>query len=247
MAPSCSVIQQAVLAGIPALGLASGSRLLDAPCGSGALTLALGGAGFNALGADVESEAAAFLGDRFRKVDLNCPLPWDDGAFEAVLSVEGIEHLENPFSFLREAHRILKAGGILVLTTPNTVSVRSRVRFFGSGFYHRDRVPLNESSRHPLHHIGLRTFPELRYMLHTSGFHLRNVGHTHIKPVSLLYLGSVPWMWLYTLVAFRKEKDPLQRERNRAIRRALFSPSLLLGENLLLVATRTLSSPSQER
>jgi hypothetical protein len=45
-------------------------------------------------------------------------------------------------------------------------------------------------------------------------------------------------MWLYTLIAFRKEKDPAQRVRNKEIRAALLSPSLLFGENLLLVARK---------
>jgi hypothetical protein len=45
-------------------------------------------------------------------------------------------------------------------------------------------------------------------------------------------------MYLYTLVAFRKEKDPAQRRRNRDIRRTLFSPDLLFGENLLLIAKK---------
>jgi hypothetical protein len=45
-------------------------------------------------------------------------------------------------------------------------------------------------------------------------------------------------MYLYTLIAFRKEKDSAQRKRNRDIRRILFSPDLLFGENLLLIAKK---------
>jgi hypothetical protein len=112
------------------------------------------------------------------------------------------------------------------------------VRFFGSGFYHRDRLPLHESARHPLHHIALRTFSELRYALHTSGFRLEDVSHTHVKPVSYLYTLFAPWMWLYTVAAFRREKDLAQRRHNRRIRSTLFSASLLWGENLMLLARR---------
>ena len=59
---------------------------------------------------------------------------------------------------------------------------------------------------------------------------------THTKPVSWPYAVLAPWMYLYTLAAFRKEKDPAQRERNRTIRRTLFSRALLFGENLMLIA-----------
>jgi hypothetical protein len=112
------------------------------------------------------------------------------------------------------------------------------VRFFGSGFYHRDSRPLRETARNPFHHIALSTLADLRYALHTSGFRLTTVSHTHIKPVSYLYGWLVPWMWLYTVIAFRKEKDAEQRRANREVRSALFSKSVLFGENLLLTASR---------
>jgi SAM-dependent methyltransferase len=234
-----TVIQKAVLNELPALGLAPGANVLDAPCGgSAALTLALIERGFHAIGADVDPEAATRLGNAFSKVDLNVVLPWPNQSFDAVLSTEGIEHLENHFSFLREMCRVLKPGGILVLTTPNITALRSRVRFFGSGFFGRDARPLNESSRHPLHHIGLATFPELRYELHMSGFRLVHVRHTHIKPVSYLYAIYAPWVWLYTRLAFRKEKDSAQKERNKEILSTLLSPAVLFGECLMLTAKK---------
>lgn len=237
--PELTVIQRAVLARIPTLGLSAGARVLDAPCGgAAALTLALLEKGFAAVGADLDLEAETHLGKAFAKVDLDTPLPWPDQTFDAVFSTEGIEHLENHFSFLREMGRILKPGGVLVLTTPNITALRSRVRFFGSGFFGRDGRPLNETSRHPLHHIGLATFPELRYDLHTSGFRLSEVLHTHIKPISYLYAVYAPWMWLYTRLAFRKEKDSDQRKRNKEVLAALLSPSLLFGECLMLVANK---------
>ncbi len=237
--PELTVIQRAVLDELPALRLPPGARVLDAPCGgAAALTLALIEKGFQAIGADVDPEAKALLGNAFSKVDLNAALPWPEQSFDAVFSTEGIEHLENHFSFLREMCRVLKPGGILVLTTPNITALRSRVRFFGSGFFGRDARPLNESSRHPLHHIGLATFAELRYELHVTGFRLLRVRHTHIKPISYLYAIYAPWMWLYTRMAFRKEKDPAQEKRNKEILSTLLSPSVLFGECLMLVAKK---------
>lgn len=237
--PELTVIQRAVLNYLSALKLPPGARILDAPCGgAAALTLALSERGFDAIGADIDLGAAKRLGAAFAKANLDGPLPWPDTSFDAVVSTEGIEHLENHFSFLRELHRILKPGGVLVLTTPNITALRSRVRFFGSGFFGRDGRPLNEAARHPLHHIGLATFPELRYELHVSGFQLTDVLHTHIKPISYLYGIYAPWMWLYTRISFRKEKDPAQRERNKEILSTLLSPSLLLGECLMLVAKK---------
>jgi SAM-dependent methyltransferase len=241
--PPLSVIQKAVLKRLPTLKLPARGQVLDAPCGAGALCQALTQAGFEVWGADVDPGCGArlFLKERFLPADFNTHLPCADSSMEAVFCVEGIEHLENRYAFLREAFRILRPGGTLVLTTPNIVSLRSRVRFLGSGFFHKDPRPLNESARHPLHHIGLSTFPDLRYGLHTSGFVLTKVACTHTKLVSYLYAFLAPWIWLYTGMAFRKEKDPEQRERNREIYGTLGSPALLFGENLMLTAVKPLT------
>jgi SAM-dependent methyltransferase len=233
-----SPIQQAVERRVRALELPAGARILDAPCGAGDLAAALRARGYDAWGADIDLSAAGRLGGSFRQADLTQRLPWPDGSFDAALSVEGIEHLENPYAHLRELHRVLRPGGTLILTTPNIGSARSRVRFFGSSFFHHDPRPLRESARDPLHHIALMTFAGLRYALHTSGFRLVEAGHTHIKAASYLYVWMAPVAWIYTRVAFRKERDPAQREANADVRRALGSRSLQLGENLLLVATR---------
>ena len=210
-------IREAVRKSVLALGLAPTAKVLDAPCGPGDLAATLSAAGFETWGADIEPHAQAVLGERFRVVDLAATLPWANESFDALICVEGIEHLENRFSFLREAHRVLRGNGFLLITTPNVISLRSRVRFLGSGFYHKDPRPMIEARRHPLHHIGLSTFPELRHALHTSGFQLRQVSHTHIKGISYLYSFYIPWMWLYTRLAFRKEKDSLQRRNNGEI------------------------------
>jgi len=233
-----SIIQRAALGTFEALKVPKGVSVLDAPCGDGSLAATLGQAGYDAHGVDINSTGARLLGSAYHHGDLNGRLPFADASFDVVLSIEGIEHLEDRFSYLRELHRVLKPQGTLILTTPNIVGLRSRVRFFGSGFYHRDNRPLREAQRDPFHHIALSTLADLRYALHTSGFRLTKVSHTHIKPVSFLYGWLAPWMWLYTTIAFRKEKDAVQRRANREVRSALFSKSVLFGENLLLTAIR---------
>lgn len=53
------------------------------------------------------------------KCNLNTdPIPCEDEYFDNVVAGDVIEHLENPSHFLREANRVLKKGGRLVLCTP---------------------------------------------------------------------------------------------------------------------------------
>lgn len=61
-------------------------------------------------------------------------LPFEDGAFDAVVSIEVIEHVENQFAFLRELARIAKPGAIVIVTTPNTLNANSRLRTLLQGF-----------------------------------------------------------------------------------------------------------------
>jgi SAM-dependent methyltransferase len=51
--------------------------------------------------------------------DLNAHLPFEDNYFQCVFGLSVLEHLVNGCHFLKEAHRILKPGGRLILVTPN--------------------------------------------------------------------------------------------------------------------------------
>ncbi len=46
-------------------------------------------------------------------------LKFEDNSFDVLISTAMIEHLKNPEIFLKETYRILKEGGIIIITTPN--------------------------------------------------------------------------------------------------------------------------------
>jgi len=59
--------------------------------------------------------------------NLNESLPYSDATFDAIVSLEVIEHLENPRYFVREIARIMKVNGLCLITTPNQVSLSSKL------------------------------------------------------------------------------------------------------------------------
>ena len=69
------------------------------------------------------------------QVDLdNASLPYADDSFDFVTCVEVVEHLENYRHLLREAYRVLKPGGLFIVTTPNILNMKSRFRCLMTGF-----------------------------------------------------------------------------------------------------------------
>lgn len=79
-----------------------------------------------------------FYGDpqraKLQAIDLNTEtFPYPDAYFDAVTAWGLPEHLENPYHFLREVHRVLKPGGIYIATWPNVEHIMTRLIFLKSG------------------------------------------------------------------------------------------------------------------
>ncbi|NOZ95077.1 MAG: class I SAM-dependent methyltransferase [Acidobacteria bacterium] len=212
--------------------------VLDLPCGEGAFTQRLLRHGLTVKAGDCE-ELIKVPGADFVRCDMNSPLPFPDSHFDAVVCIDGIEHLERPFDYVREVRRILRPGGAFIVSTPNISALRSRWRWLLTGFHNKGKSPLNEAWPTPLHHIGLKSFADLRYLLHTNGFEITDVQCNRVKAISHLYAPLVPFAWLATMGVFhREEEDPGQRSRNRKILRQLFTKAVLFGETLILKARR---------
>ncbi len=65
------------------------------------------------------------------------PYPLADGSFDVAILSEVLEHLrEYPLRSLEEVARILRPGGVLVLTTPNAAYIRKRVKLALGGSVH---------------------------------------------------------------------------------------------------------------
>jgi len=104
------------------IGLLSGAKrgkLLDVGAGTGAFSRKLKSEGFDVTACDISPQNFLADGVVCKKADLNVAFPFDDAEFDYVVSAEVIEHIENPWFFVRELYRITKPGGTVIISTPN--------------------------------------------------------------------------------------------------------------------------------
>jgi 2-polyprenyl-3-methyl-5-hydroxy-6-metoxy-1,4-benzoquinol methylase len=104
---------------------------LDVGCKDGAVGALLQAYGWRVIGLD---QAEVHLKEASRRlsgavaVDVTDVLPVRSAAADAVFAGEIIEHVIDTDAFLSELWRVLRMGGLLVLTTPNLASLENRVR-----------------------------------------------------------------------------------------------------------------------
>ena len=109
-----------------AAGLVGDRDVLDVACGEGYGSALLARHARRVTGADIAPAAvdharvryAAIANLEFRVADC-ASLPFPDASFDAVVSFETIEHIAAQEAFLDEVRRVLRPGGLLVLSCPN--------------------------------------------------------------------------------------------------------------------------------
>jgi SAM-dependent methyltransferase len=106
---------------------------LIAGAGRGGISWLLNKVGFNVTSVDLHPDHFGIQDMNCSYADLNSQLEFDDQRFDVVLAIEVIEHLENPWFFLRESIRCLKPSGELIFTTPNVETLASRIDFMIRG------------------------------------------------------------------------------------------------------------------
>jgi SAM-dependent methyltransferase len=221
-------------------------HILDVPTGSGTLAKKLLAIGKTVTAGDIDiSQLRIGTGNHeltVVRLDLNEDrLPLKDSSFDIVVSVEGIEHLQNQWNFIRNMARVLKPGGLLILTTPNILNIRSRLRYFLEGTYEHFKRPLVRglSWEHDLqnYHISPISFFELQFMLTSCGFVTVELHTNAYKERNLLTMALRPiFSLIYTYKNYRDKK----RDRGdvRDLYKIVTSPELFYGECLILMAKK---------
>jgi SAM-dependent methyltransferase len=200
----------------------SGSRVLELGCymqTTPALRGLLGygevrGAYMGSAGGWHLSSVTAKDGEEFTcTIDLfNCEqdrFPYPDGSFDTVICCEVLEHLsKDPMHMMSEIHRILKPNGILVLTTPNVVSIRALHAMISGIHPNLFSKYVMPTLRPEAKHIREYTPKELLRLFADSGFTVQYIDTTSYGERAGIY------KWITRAIQFAK---PLTRLREDCV------------------------------
>jgi 2-polyprenyl-3-methyl-5-hydroxy-6-metoxy-1,4-benzoquinol methylase len=94
-----------------------------------------------------------------------------DQTFDCALFLETIEHIDNPGAFLKKFHEALAPEGILIVSTPNALSLQNRFRHFQNLKKRLERIkdePLETEDQNG--HIASYDLLTLARLLDRNGF-----------------------------------------------------------------------------
>ena len=130
--------------------LKPGDRLLDAGCGRGEFLQGFIDCGAEGYGTDLSTNAGSCCPNAiFKQADIeNYGLPFEDNYFDFVFSKSVIEHFHYPERFIKEIHRVLKPGGIVVTMCPDW---ETNFKIYFEDYTHR--TPFMLTSLHDIHEI----------------------------------------------------------------------------------------------
>lgn len=228
-----------------------GKRILDVGAGRGFMVQRIGNyigekggkPGELLFACDLYPEYFEYTAIKCEKVHFLTSLLYQNDSFDIVYAIEVIEHLRNPYDFIKEAYRVLRPGGKLILTTPNILNLTSRVSFLMRGFFMLfPPVSYNEKNAGSLSgHIMPLSYYYLDYGMRKEGFSRTIFYHDRIKKSALLLYGLLfPFFTLSSLYhrIKIKRKDPLLYDANAHALSLVNNWKMLVSRSCILVGNK---------
>jgi 2-polyprenyl-3-methyl-5-hydroxy-6-metoxy-1,4-benzoquinol methylase len=150
-----------------------GSQVLDVGCWAGSTGRFLGSRGVTVDGVEPVDAMAAIAEDTYREVfraTIEHVLPWlvreRRAAYDAVLFLDVLEHLVDPWEVLRESSGLLRAGGSAYVSLPNVAHWSLRRELLLGRWDYRENGLLDST------HLRFFTVASARRLLETSGWRI---------------------------------------------------------------------------
>jgi SAM-dependent methyltransferase len=183
------------------------------------------------------------------KMDLQKTWPIEPFTADVVICAETIEHLPDQHFFFKEVSRILKPGGTLILTTPNSSSLRSRFSQFLMESEHYSNPAPNERDAYTkwpgseegyFSKLFVSGVLRLRTLAALHQLKIKEIHRTHSSSTSLLLLAFYPLIYFFSRKHLRKQLrlDSVNAGIYREIFKVNTSLTTLLSKHLILEFTK---------
>ena len=117
--------------------------------------------------------------------DLNYEnLPYENNFFDAIVCLDVIEHIINPFHLLAEIKRVLKPQGVLILTTPNFRKIKNILYLLIIGKFPKTSTDISFWDGGHLHYF---TFKDIKWLLECHGFSIVSKGYIFTKEKYVIF------------------------------------------------------------
>jgi len=177
------------------------------------------------------------------KVSFFDRLPFDDTSYDIIYAIEVMEHLANPYEFIREVYRVLKPGGKFILSVPNALNLNSRVSYLFSGFFTM-YGPLSFDDKDAgllAGHIMPLNYYYLDHRMKKVGFARTDLYADKLKrSARLLYVMLNPFIRLASWRGVKKvrKRSPQLYEANKSAMALVNSKKLLCSRSCIIVGSK---------
>jgi SAM-dependent methyltransferase len=194
-------------------------KILDFGAGNGYFSMILYEKGYNVIASDRFPENFKFNKVKCHMIESEGELPFEENTFDIIIAIEVMEHIHDHKNFFSEAARILKKSGRLIITTPNILSLKSRLRFLLSGFYY-SFIALDYRKDDGLQHVASLTYDQYNNLAVRNGFNPSKPFCDKYQKSSLWLMFLVPFIRLYD--RFVEGKTAINNSRSLLFGRILF-------------------------
>lgn len=200
--------------------------ILDYGCGTGYGVMTISEHAKSVIGVDINRQIIDHCNERYRKVNVSftqvsaeCPLPYENGLFDIIVSFQVIEHLPDVQRYLYELRRLLKDEGLLFIATPN--------RCFRLLPFEKPWNPehIREYSYRSLNNELRQSFAEVRIF----GIH----GDDKVDSIERKRVYRSPMKHLAGIILPKSVISSIQARRHKSNTTAVDKNRLIIGDTLL--------------